>query len=108
MLLSSDLIKDDDPLITRGTIQECPVFRLEDDDANDVDMEGPQNEKADKEDNTVKTLQNILKICESAKKELENNYTDAENVLKELQTENTTLKIQLNMMEMMKMDPGLK
>ena len=54
MLLSSDLIKDDDSLITRGTVQECPVWRLEDDDRNDVDMEGPQNEKADKEDNTVK------------------------------------------------------
>ena len=38
MLLSSDMIKDDDPLKTRGTIQECPVWRLEDDDVNDVDM----------------------------------------------------------------------
>ena len=38
---------------------------------NDVDMKGPQNEKADKEDNTVKTLQIRLRIFESAKKELE-------------------------------------
>ena len=37
----------------------------------------------------------ILRRCESAKKELEKSYTDAENVTKELQTEKTTLKIQV-------------
>ena len=90
------LIKDDDLIITRGTIQECPVWRLEEKDVNVVYMEETQNENVDKEDDTdVKILQNRLRICESAKKAIEKNYKDAENVIKELQSENTTLKIQV-------------
>ena len=93
------LTKKDDPIITRGPIQDSPVWHLK----NENDM--PTLKDGDKkvESNNISATKNydkntlIIKLrnSENAKKQLEINYREAEITIKHLQEENTTLKIQV-------------
>ena len=61
------LIKDDDPLITRGTIQECPVWHLDDKEIDPKKLSEKDNDSTDIGDN-FKALKEKLRISEAAKK----------------------------------------
>ena len=98
------LIKEDDPLITRGTIANTPVLLLNKTVAGEEVSKKPDN-KIKKDSNKVnnsgqdveyvQTLRNKLQQSENSVMPLESNYKGTEVAIKELTTESPMLKIRV-------------
>ena len=98
------LVKEDNPLITRGPINDVPVWNLnknyENEEVSKIQKDELEKvviteDSSDKKNKDANSLKDKLRKSENSAKLLEGNYKAAEVTIKELQTQNTMLKIQV-------------